>query len=150
MRKVYVGLSALLLLAVLAQFYFAAVGAFARPQHDDSFTLQGDAYRGAEGLADRSDIDTAGANLLARFVHTQQTGGQWQAQLYYDGTYRNIPRQYGEHRDTADLDLQYRFPSFPHHDLTVGAGLDHFSQHLVALGRGTEGEDDLGAAKRFS
>ncbi|MEU5722664.1 DUF6220 domain-containing protein [Micromonospora sp. NPDC047738] len=39
MRKVYVGLSALLLLAVLAQFYFAAVGAFARPQHDDSFAL---------------------------------------------------------------------------------------------------------------
>ncbi|MGW5666725.1 DUF6220 domain-containing protein [Micromonospora sp. NPDC003776] len=39
MRKVYVGLSALLLLAVLAQFYFAAVGAFAKPQHDDSFAL---------------------------------------------------------------------------------------------------------------
>lgn len=39
MRKVYVGLSALLLLAVLAQFYFAAVGAFARPQRDDSFAL---------------------------------------------------------------------------------------------------------------
>ncbi|WP_432989452.1 DUF6220 domain-containing protein [Dactylosporangium sp. CA-233914] len=39
MRKVYVGLSALLLLAVLAQFYFAAVGAFAKPQHEDSFAL---------------------------------------------------------------------------------------------------------------
>jgi hypothetical protein len=39
MRKVYVGLSALLLLAVLIQFYFAAVGAFAKPQHDDSFAL---------------------------------------------------------------------------------------------------------------
>jgi hypothetical protein len=39
MRKVYVGLSALLLLAVLAQFYFAAVGAFTKPQKDDSYAL---------------------------------------------------------------------------------------------------------------
>ena len=94
------------------------------PSKRNSFTLQGDVYRGAEGLADRDDIDVAGANLLARVVHTQTSGGQWQAQLYYDGTYRNIPRQYGEHRDTANIDLQYRFPSTPHHDVTAGAGLD--------------------------
>ncbi len=39
MRKVYVGLVALLFLAILAQFYFAAVGAFAKPQDDKSFAL---------------------------------------------------------------------------------------------------------------
>jgi hypothetical protein len=39
MRKVYVGLSVLLLVALLAQFYLAAVGAFTRPQTDDSFAL---------------------------------------------------------------------------------------------------------------
>jgi hypothetical protein len=39
MRKVYVGLSALLLFAVLIQFYFAAVGAFTKPQQDGSFAL---------------------------------------------------------------------------------------------------------------
>jgi hypothetical protein len=39
MRKVYVGLSALLLLAVLIQFYLAAVGAFTKPQSDGSFAL---------------------------------------------------------------------------------------------------------------
>lgn len=39
MRKVYLGLCALLLAAMVAQFYFAAVGAFARPQRDDSFAL---------------------------------------------------------------------------------------------------------------
>jgi hypothetical protein len=38
-RRVYVGLSGLLLLAVVAQFYFAAVGAFAKPQDDASFAL---------------------------------------------------------------------------------------------------------------
>jgi iron complex outermembrane recepter protein len=90
----------------------------------NAFTLQGDAYRGTEGLSDRPDIDIAGANVLARMVHTTASGGQWQAQLYYDGTYRRVPRQYGERRDTADIDLQYRFPAIPHHDLTAGAGLD--------------------------
>ena len=89
-----------------------------------SFTLQGDAYRGSGGLSDRPDIDVAGANVLARIAHTQPTGGQWQVQLYYDGTYRRVPRQYGEHRDTADIDLQYRFPARPHHDITAGAGID--------------------------
>jgi hypothetical protein len=38
-RRLYLVLSGLLLLAVLAQFYFAAVGAFARPQNDSSFAL---------------------------------------------------------------------------------------------------------------
>jgi len=39
MRRVYVGLSGLVFLAIVAQFYFAAVGAFDRPQDDDSFAL---------------------------------------------------------------------------------------------------------------
>lgn len=39
MRRVYVALAGLLLLAVLAQFYFAAVGAFDKPHDDNSFAL---------------------------------------------------------------------------------------------------------------
>ncbi|WP_213450340.1 DUF6220 domain-containing protein [Rhizomonospora bruguierae] len=39
MRKVYLGLCALLTIAMMAQMYFAAVGAFARPQRDDSYAL---------------------------------------------------------------------------------------------------------------
>ncbi|WP_067181914.1 DUF6220 domain-containing protein [Microtetraspora niveoalba] len=37
MRRVYVALAGLQLLAVLAQFYFAGVGAFDRPQTDGSY-----------------------------------------------------------------------------------------------------------------
>jgi hypothetical protein len=37
MRKVYIGLSIALLVAVVAQFYFAAVGAFSEPQSDSSY-----------------------------------------------------------------------------------------------------------------
>ncbi len=39
MRRVYLVLAGLLMLAVVAQFYFAAVGAFAKPQNDKSFAL---------------------------------------------------------------------------------------------------------------
>ena len=39
MRRVYVVLAGLQLLAVLVQFYFAAVGSFAKPRTDDSFAL---------------------------------------------------------------------------------------------------------------
>jgi hypothetical protein len=38
-RRVYVGLSILLLVAVGLQFYFAAVGAFTKPQTDSSYGL---------------------------------------------------------------------------------------------------------------
>jgi hypothetical protein len=37
MRKVFVAISVLMFLAVLAQFYLAGVGAFDRPQEDSSF-----------------------------------------------------------------------------------------------------------------
>lgn len=39
MRRVYLALVGLMVLAVVLQFYFAAVGAFAKPQDDDSFAL---------------------------------------------------------------------------------------------------------------
>lgn len=39
MRKVYVVIAGLMLAAVVAQFYFAAVGAFDTPQEDGSFSL---------------------------------------------------------------------------------------------------------------
>jgi hypothetical protein len=38
-RRVYVTLVGLLVLAVIAQFYFAAVGSFAEPRDDQSFAL---------------------------------------------------------------------------------------------------------------
>ena len=39
MRRVYFGLSVLLVFAVVLQFYFAAVGAFTKPQTDSSYGL---------------------------------------------------------------------------------------------------------------
>ncbi len=89
-----------------------------------SLTLQGDGYRGLEGLADRDDIDVAGGNVLGRISHTTSSGDQMQFQAYYDGTYRRVPLQYAERRDTGNVDFQYRFASRSSNDLTLGAGLD--------------------------
>ncbi|MFG1877562.1 DUF6220 domain-containing protein [Sphaerisporangium sp. NPDC049003] len=41
MRRVYAVLAGLMLFAVVAQFYFAAVGAFDKPQEDGSYALHG-------------------------------------------------------------------------------------------------------------
>ena len=85
-------------------------------------TLQGDIYNGAIGIFDRPDSDVAGGNLLGRLSHTYSSGAQLQLQMYYDGTYRKVPRQFSEHRDTVDLDLQYRTSLAGRQDLIVGAG----------------------------
>ncbi len=39
LRKVYIGLTGLLLAAVVVQFYFAAVGAFTKPQPDNPYRV---------------------------------------------------------------------------------------------------------------
>jgi len=85
-------------------------------------TLQGDIYKGAIGISDRPDSDVAGGNLLARVAHTYASGSQLQLQAYYDGTYRRVPRQFAEHRDTMDLDLQYQTRIAARHDLVTGIG----------------------------
>jgi iron complex outermembrane recepter protein len=91
------------------------------PPSRTALTLQADAYYEKSGLSDRPDIDQSGGNLLGRFSHTFATGAQLQLQGYYDGTYRKVPRQFSEHRDTGDLDFQYRRAS-GRHDLTSGVG----------------------------
>lgn len=85
-------------------------------------TLQGDIYKGAIGIFDRPDSDVAGGNLLSRVAHTYSSGSQVQLQLYYDGTYRKVPRQFSEHRDTVDVDVQYRTTIAGRQDLVTGIG----------------------------
>jgi len=88
-----------------------------------SVTLQGDAYKGVEGLAAITDITVGGGNALGRITHTTGSGAQMQLQLYYDGTYRRAP-QFTERRDTADVDFQYRFATLNRQDVVFGAGVD--------------------------
>jgi iron complex outermembrane receptor protein len=93
-----------------------------RPPSRTTFTLQGDVYRGRSGLSDRPDIAEAGGNVLGRYSHTARSGSQLEVQGYYDGTFRDVPNQFSEHRDTLDAELQYRFTLGTRHDVTAGGG----------------------------
>ena len=89
------------------------------PRGAITWVLEGDAYRGTNGLSDRPDGDIAGGNLVGRWNRTFSESSAFQAQFYYDGTYRQVPRQFTEHRHTFDLDAQQRIKT-GRHDLLFG------------------------------
>ena len=84
------------------------------------WTVQGDAYRGTEGLFDRDDTDVAGANLLARWVRRYSAASDFQVEAFYDRTTRNVPLQYEATQDTFDVDVQRRLQLAGRHDLVIG------------------------------
>jgi iron complex outermembrane recepter protein len=84
-----------------------------------TWVLEGEAYRGTDGFSDRPDGDIAGGNVVGRWNRTFSGSSAFQAQFYYDGTYRQVPRQFTEHRHTVDLDAQQRIKT-GRHDLVFG------------------------------
>lgn len=84
------------------------------------FTLQGDLYFNAFGIAGRPDAKNEGGNLLARWTHDFSDGAELQTQFYYDRGYRNVPRQFLEDRETYDLDIQHHRKIGDRQDLVVG------------------------------
>ncbi|MCA1649313.1 MAG: TonB-dependent receptor [Acidobacteria bacterium] len=103
-------------------------------QGDVSWTVQGDLYKGTEALFDRDDTDVSGGSLLGRWTRRFSARSEFRAQVYYDRTFRMVPRQFEETRDTLDIDTHHRLRLARRHDIVVGAGF-----------RVTEG-DDLGIA----
>ena len=88
----------------------------------DTFTLQGDLYRGQAGqrlgIASYSaplmsileqNAELAGGNLLGRWLRTLGAGSGIQVQSYYDRTSRS-QANFAESRDTFDIDLIHSFP----------------------------------------
>ncbi len=84
-----------------------------------TWLLEADAYRGTNGFSDRPDGDIAGGNVLGRWNRTLSGSSAFQAQFYYDGSYRKVPRQFTETRHTFDLDLQQRLQA-GRHDFVFG------------------------------
>jgi iron complex outermembrane recepter protein len=99
--------------------------------------VQGDAYRGTNGFSDRPDGDVAGGNVLGRWTRAFSGPSAFQAQAYYDGTYRKVPLQFTETRHTADLDLQQHLTLGRRHNLVFGGA--------ARVSRG----DDVGIAGFF-
>ena len=90
---------------------------------EDSFTLQGDLYRGDQMLElPGGNTRVEGANLLGRWSRTQ-ADADWQVQAYYDYTARGAPAN-GVAFDlhTVDLEVQRRLRR-DRHRWVLGAGL---------------------------
>jgi iron complex outermembrane receptor protein len=93
----------------------------------NGFTLQGDVYkgdadpRGTFGPIVLTEVAVEGANLLGRWRHTAQDGGELQLQLYFDHSERDDALFFRPRNDIADLDLQYAVPG-KRHRVLWGAG----------------------------
>ncbi len=92
-----------------------------RRSERDSLTFQGDLYKGRIGNALLADTDVEGGNLLGRWERRLSEDSQLQVHAYLDRTWRRVPSQFTEERDTADLELQHRLRR-GRHDLLWGAG----------------------------
>jgi iron complex outermembrane receptor protein len=102
-------------------------------QGKDTFTLQGDLYKGAVGqrenlafysppssiMVDQAQ-DVSGGNILARWRHDANRS-DFQLQAYYDRTYR-LGSQVGETRNTFDIDFIHHFDALLRQNIIWGLG----------------------------
>ena len=103
-------------------------------QGKDSFTLQGDLYKG--GVGERENIafysppaslnldgteDVSGGNILGKWQRKLGERSDIQLQAYYDRTYR-LGSQLGETRNTFDIDFIHHWKALPRQDIIWGLG----------------------------
>jgi iron complex outermembrane receptor protein len=90
-------------------------------QGSDEFTLQGDFYRGFEGLPLRQDAKVLGGDVLGRWSRTISNTSSLQVQMYYDRSLRRVPLQSDFRQRTFDVDVSHQF-AVGRHNVTWGAG----------------------------
>ena len=115
----------------------------------DTFNLQGDIYQGEDGeitsvgsFSPPSQVTLAGTdfvsggNLTGHWRHNFAGGSDLQVQAYYDRTDRHA-LQYGETRDTFDVDVLYHRKLGQRQDILLGTGArvspSHFTQTIPGL-----------------
>jgi iron complex outermembrane receptor protein len=103
----------------------------------DQWFLQGDVYLGAEGLLGRESADIAGGNVMGRWTR-RFSGGEFQGQVYYDRTFRHVPLQFEERRNTFDVEALHRQRYGARHEFVAGGNV-----------RVTHGRDVGSAGFRF-
>ncbi|MES2353516.1 MAG: TonB-dependent receptor [Pseudomonadota bacterium] len=99
----------------------------------DQFTLQGNAYNGAEhqplpgtiaisgiNLA-LGTIDLSGVNLITGWDHRSADGSSFSMHAYYDRTERSVPPTFSENLDIFDLQIQHSLQPTAIHAAAWGA-----------------------------
>lgn len=105
-----------------------------QPDTRDTFTFQGDLYKGYDGervqiaLYVPPSVETfnephndTGGNLVARWRRQVNENTDFQFQAYYDRTSQLSP-QLDETRNTVDVDFLYHLNLNDRHDILLGAG----------------------------
>ena len=102
----------------------AVVGARADWRRGDStFVLQGDAYGGRLGLADREDTEIHGGYVRGAWTRAFSPRSSLQVQAVADYSSRIVPLQFEEQRLAAQIDAQQRLTR-GRHDLMFGGNVD--------------------------
>jgi iron complex outermembrane receptor protein len=73
----------------------------------DSYTVQGDLYQAAGDGRTQASADMSGANLLARWRHDEDGGGNWQLQAWFDQASRDDAVAFHDHVRTLDLQFNH-------------------------------------------
>jgi len=102
----------------------------------DALTLQGDFYRGREGLATGGAAGISGGNILGRWTRTVSADAEWSVQFYYDRTHLSDPIPalvinstplapagiLSDDLDTYDIDFQHHLRLGERNRLVWGLG----------------------------
>ena len=88
--------------------------------HATRWSVQGEIYRGEVGLVARPEGDLAGGNLIGRYARRFTSTSELTAEAYYDRTWRKIPLQFEEIRDSVGVHAQQRMFLANRHDLVFG------------------------------
>ena len=100
----------------------------------NSFMLSGDIYDGNSPHLEAtalSDDTVFGGDILARWRHDFANGSGFYLQAYFDRTGRIGP-QFGETRDTIDIDFLHHFKLGDRHDISWGGGLRWSPNRIIA------------------
>ncbi len=101
----------------------------------DTFTLQADVHGGRS--EDRGSfagfafgrLEANGANVLGRWTHDLDRGGELRVQTYFDHGERDDALFFRPQRDTFDVEMQHSIP-LESHDLLWGAGYRRASDDI--------------------
>jgi iron complex outermembrane receptor protein len=109
----------------------------------NAFTLEGNAYKGAEGQPLPGSISISGTKLALGVIPIKGLNliGQWRRviggrslinfQAYYDRTERTVPPAFAENLQIVDLQLQYSVRPLRAHSLTWGGEYRHGRDRVV-------------------
>jgi len=85
------------------------------------YNFEGDLYSGLIGHAVFDDTDIHGGNLVGHWTRKLAGGSELALQAWYDHTYRRVPAQFEESRDTVDVEAQHRV-TLGKHEVLWGGG----------------------------